>query len=115
MFRNGAPAYTILTCFVVSDFLSRIIQFILLRVQFRFDVFRFMQHAYARPLMISVLMTGIVLLYRALPLSGPWQHLAGFLAVGLVTAACTGLLGFSREERRKALEFIRRKIRERQH
>ena len=115
LFKHGAPAYTILTCFVVSDFLNRIIQFILLRVQFRFDVFRFLRHAYARPLLISALMTGIVLLYRTLPLSGPWQHLAGFLAVGLVTAACTGLLGFSREERRKALEFIRRKIRERQH
>jgi len=110
LFRNGAPAYTILTCFVVSDFLSRIIQFILLRVQFRFDVFRFMQHAYARPLMISVLMTGIVLLYRALPLSGPWQHLAGFVVIFLVNAACIGLLGFSREERRKALEFIRSKF-----
>ena len=51
-------------------------------------------------------MTGVLLLYRTVPRTGPWQHLAGFVAVGLVTAACIGLLGFSRAERRKALDLI---------
>ncbi len=115
LFKHGAPAYTILTCFVVSDFLNRVIQFILLRAQFRFDVFRFLRHAYARPLLISLLMTGVLLLYRAIPLAGPWEHLAGFVAVGLVTAACIGLLGFSRAERRKALDFIRDRIHKNRH
>ena len=110
LFKNGAPAYTILTCFVVSDFLSRIIQFILLRVQFRFDVFRFMRHAYARPLLISILMGGVLLLYRMIPLDGLWQHFAGFVVVGIVTVVCIGFLGFSRAERRTALEFLRSKI-----
>lgn len=110
LFKNGAPAYTILTCFVVSDFLSRIIQFILLRVQFRFDVFRFMRHAYARPLLISILMGGFLLLYRMIPLDGLWQHFAGFVVVGIVTVVCIGFLGFSRAERRTALEFLRSKI-----
>ena len=110
LFKQGAPAYTILTCFVVSDFLSRIIQFILLRVQFRFDVFRFLRHAYFRPLVISILMGGYLLLYRTITLTGPWQHLAGFVATGLVTAAVIGFVGFSREERRKAIAFIRRKL-----
>ena len=110
LFKNGAPAYTILTCFVVSDFLSRIIQFILLRVQFRFDVFRFLRHAYFRPLVISILMGGYLLLYRTVTLTGPWQHLAGFVVTGLVTAAVIGFVGFSREERRKAIGFIRRKL-----
>ena len=109
LFKQGAPAYTILTCFVVSDFLSRIIQFILLRVQFRFDVFRFLRHAYFRPLVISILMGGYLLLYRTITLTGPWQHLAGFVATGLVTAAVIGFVGFSREERRKAIAFISRK------
>ena len=115
LFKHGAPAYTILTCFVVSDFLNRVIQFILLRAQFRFDVFRFLRHAYDRPLLISLLMTGFLLLYRTVPRTGPWQHLAGFAAVGLVTAVCIGLLGFSREERRKALDLIRGKIHQHRH
>jgi hypothetical protein len=78
-------------------------------------VFRFLRHAYARPLLISLLMTGVLLLYRAIPRTGPWEHLAGFVAVGLVTAACIGLLGFSREERRKALDFLRERILKNRH
>ena len=115
LFQHGAPAYVILTCFVVSDFLNRVVQFILLRAQFRFEVFRFLRHAYARPLLISLLMTGVLLLYRTVPRTGPWQHLAGFVVVGLVTAACIGLLGFSREERRKALDFLRKRILKNRH
>ena len=110
LFKNGVPAYAILTCFAVSDFLNRVIQFILLRVQFRFDVFRFLRHAYFRPLVISILMGGYLLLYRTVTLTGPWQHLAGFLATGLVTAAVIGFVGFNREERRKAIGFIRKKL-----
>ena len=110
LFKNGVPAYAILACFAVSDFLNRIIQFILLRVQFRLDVFRFLRHAYFRPLVISILMGGYLLLYRTVTLTGPWQHLAGFVVTGLVTAAVIGFVGFSREERRKALGFIRRKL-----
>ncbi len=110
LFRNGAPAYTILTCFVISDFLNRVIQFFLLRAQFRFDVFGFLRRAYAAPLLISLLMTGYLLVYRTITLTGPWQHFAGFLVTGLVTAALIGLFGFSREEKRKALAFIRRKL-----
>ena len=110
LFKHGAPAYAILTCFVVSDFLNRAIQFILLRAQFRFDVLRFLRHAYDRPVLISLLMTGFILLYRTVPPSGPWQHLAGFVVVGLVTAALVAFLGFSRAERRKTLDFIKSKI-----
>ena len=110
LFKNGVPAYAILACFAVSDFLNRVIQFILLRVQFRFDVFRFLRHAYFRPLVISILMGGYLLLYRTVTLTGPWQHLAGFVVTGLVTAAVIGFVGFSREERRKAIGFIRRKL-----
>ena len=112
LFKHGAPAYTILLCFIVADFLNRVIQFILMRIQFKFDVLRFMRHAYLRPLVISLLMIGYLLLYKALVLTGFWQHLAGFLVTLLVTAVLIGLLGFSQEERRKALSFLRRKLRE---
>ena len=110
LFKKGVPAYAILTCFAVSDFLNRVIQFILLRVQFRFKVFQFLRHAYFRPLVISILMGGYLLLYRTVTLTGPWQHLAGFLVTGLVTAAVIGFVGVSREERRKAIGFIRRRL-----
>ena len=112
LFKNGAPAYTILICFIAADFLNRVIQFILMRIQFNFDVFSFMRHAYLRPAVISVLMTGYLLLYRTVTLTGFWQHVAGFGVTLLVTGTLIGLVGFRREERRKALSFLRRKLRE---
>ena len=107
LFRGGAPAYTILICFVAADFLNRVIQFILLRAQFHFDVLHFLQHAYLRPLMISVVMTGYLFLYKSIVWTSFWGHVTGFLLSLLVTAAVIGLIGFKREERKKALNFLK--------
>ena len=45
-----------------------------------------------------------------IPLDGLWQHFAGFMVVGIVTVVCIGFLGFSRAERRTALDFLRNKF-----
>jgi len=112
LYKSGAPAYTILICFIVADLLNRIIQFILMRIQFHFEVFSFLRHAYLRPAVVSVLMTGYLMLYKTVSLTGFWQHVAGFGVTLLVTGTLIGLVGFRREERRKALSFLRRKLRE---
>ena len=113
LFRNGFPAYSILICFVVADFLNRIIEFTLLHYQFNFDVWGFARHAYLRPLMISILMTGYLFAYKSLVWSTFWGHAAGFLLTLLVTAAVIGLIGFNGEERRKALAFVSSKFKAR--
>ena len=110
LFKNGAPAYTILACFVVADFLNRVIQFILLRAQFRFDVLHYLQHAYLRPLMISVVMTGYLILYKSIVWTTFWGHIAGFLLTLFVTALVIGFIGFNKEERLKALSFLKSRI-----
>lgn len=112
LYKNGAPAYSILVCFVVADIINRIIQFILLRIQFHFDVYRFVKHAYLRPLMISIIMIGYLHFYKSIILTTFWEHGAGFMITLLVTAVVIGLIGFNGEERRKALAFVSLKIRE---
>ena len=111
LFKSGAPAYTILACFVAADFLNRVIQFILLRAQFHFDVLHFLQHAYLRPLMISVVMTGYLFLYQTLSWTTFWGHVAGFLLTLAVTALVILLVGFNKEERSKGLCFVLNKFR----
>jgi O-antigen/teichoic acid export membrane protein len=113
LFKNGAPAYTILATFVIADFLNRVIQFILLRFQFHFDVRHFLQHAYLQPFVISILMTGYLLIYKNIALTGFWQHVAGFAVTLLVTTIVIGLFGFSKEEKHKAISTLQRKLRER--
>ena len=110
LFKNGAPAYTILVCFVVADIINRFIEFTLLHFQFHFDVLDFVKHAYLRPLMISVIMIGYLFAYKSVVWTTFWGHAAGFLLTLLVTAAVIGLIGFNGEERRKALAFVARKV-----
>ena len=110
LFKNGAPAYTIIACFAVADFINRIIEFTLLHFQFNFDVWGFAKHAYLRPLMISVIMIGYLFAYKSIVWTSFWGHAAGFLLTLLVTAAVIGLIGFNGDERRKALAFVARKV-----
>ena len=110
LYKNGAQAYTILICFVVADLLNRTIQFILLRAQFRFDVGGFLRHAYLRPVLISLLMTGYLVLYNNVSFSSLWGHVAGFLLTFIVTALLIFLLGIHPEERKKLFAFVRRKL-----
>ena len=110
LFKNGAPAYSILTCFVVADVINRIIEFTLLHFQFNFKVWSFVKHAYLRPFMISVIMVGYLFAYKSLVWTTFWGHATGFLLTLLVTAVVIGLVGFTQEERRKALAFVALKV-----
>ena len=107
LFRQGASAYAILVTFVAADLLNRIIQFILLHFQLRFPVGNFLRHAYLRPLMISAVMVGYLFLYRNLEWTGFWGHAAGFMITLAVTALVILLVGFNKEERHKALSFLK--------
>jgi len=113
LFKNGAPAYSILVCFVIADIINRCIEYTLLHFQFNFNVWSFAKHAYLRPLMISVIMIGYLFLYKNIVWASFWGHAAGFLITLLVTAIVIGLIGFHQEERRKALAFVSRKFKER--
>lgn len=113
LFKNHAPAYTILICFVIAEIINRIIEYTLLHFQFNFDVWGYTKHAYLRPLMISVIMIGYLFAYKNIVWTSFWGHAGGFLLTLLVTAAVIGLVGFNGEERRKAIAFATRKIKER--
>lgn len=110
LFRNGFPAWSILCCFVLADILNRIIQFILLYIQFQFDVFGFFGHAYFRPLVISCMMVGYLWVYRSIEWTGIWGHLGGFFITFFLTAVVVAFVGFTQKERKKALDFVKLKI-----
>ena len=114
LFKNGAPAWTILLCFVVADFLNRVIQFILLHFQSGFEVGRFLRHAYLRPALISLVMCGYLLLYRTISWNSAWAHVGGFFVTLLVVAALIWFAGFGKEERLKIIAYIAGKFRAKQ-
>lgn len=109
LFRSGYPAYSIIVCFVVADLLSRVIQLILLRFQFGFDLKRFLREAYLRPAVATLLLIGWIALYRLLPLESGWAKVGGILLTGAVTAAVLFFIGLKPSERKDIRRFLGRK------
>ncbi len=112
LYKNGAPAYTIICCFAIADVINRCIEYILLHFQFHFDVWGFAKHAYLRPALISIIMIGYLFAYKSFAWTTFWGHAGGFLLTLSVTTVVIGLVGFNSEERRKALAFVTRKFKE---
>ena len=109
LFRAGYPAWSIIVCFVVADLLSRVIQLILLRCQFGFNVKRFLQEAYLRPAVAAIVLIGWLALYKLLPLESGWAKLGGILLTGCVTAAVLVFIGLKPTERKEIRRFLGRK------
>ena len=99
LFRAGYPARSIIVCFIVADLLLRIGQFILLRVQFRFPVGKFLRDAYLRPLGVILVMLVYLALYRLWGPESTWAHLAGVaMTLGAVSLA-SWFIGLTDAER----------------
>ena len=109
LFRSGHPAYTIIIAFVAADALSRINQLILLRIQFRFPLGRFLRHAYLRPLAVAAVMVLYLFLYKLLPLESTGMQLVGLAVTLAVTAAAILLIGLRPSERKRIRKFLYRK------
>ena len=109
LFRSGYPAFSIIVCFVAADLLSRVIQLILLRVQFGFDVRRFLREAYLRPAVAALLLVGWLFLYKLLPMDTAGLKLAGIVLTGIVTAVVLVLVGLKPAERKEIRRFLGRK------
>ena len=109
LFRSGYPAYSIIVCFVVADLLSRVIQLILLRVQFGFNVRKFLQEAYLRPAVAALVLTGYLFLYKLLPLESGWAKLLGLVLTGCTTVLVLLFVGLKPTERTEIRRFLGRK------
>lgn len=110
LFKAGFPAWTILACFALADIFTRIIHFILLWDQERFPIRSFLRGAYLRPLIISLLMMGYLVLYHRLTISLFWSHVAGFVVTLLVTVALIWIIGVKKKERRQIYILVHTKI-----
>jgi O-antigen/teichoic acid export membrane protein len=109
LFRTGYPAWSIIVCFVVADLLSRVIQLILLRCQFGFNVKRFLQEAYLRPAVAAAVLIGWLAFYKLLALESGWAKLGGILLTGCVTATVLVFIGLKPTERKEIRRFLGRK------
>ncbi|WP_405277283.1 oligosaccharide flippase family protein [Methanobrevibacter sp.] len=111
LFTNGYPAYYILILFIISDILSRITQFALLKLILSYDVVSFIKEAYWRPFLIMVLMALFVIFYRYLDLQSNQMRVVGIALATIYSVALTFVVGLKKNEKNRVLEQIRIRLR----
>lgn len=111
LFKMGCPPYTIFLLFVISDFLSRVNQLILMKYILKYDVMEFMKKAYLPPLKVFAIMLVFCFLYRSLPINGFLVHLIGFVFTLVVTALVEYHIALSEVERNRIKDLIASRMR----
>lgn len=111
LFRLGFPAYSMLICFVVADFLQRIVQLILMRHILNFDSWGYVKNAYLSPVIIALIMGIFIWLVKLLPLNSPGYCLLKICGCFIFTSVLVLYIGLNRSERESVLNSIRNKIR----
>ncbi|MGN0256766.1 MAG: hypothetical protein ACI4CA_00075, partial [Bacteroides sp.] len=103
LFSVGYPSYSILVLFIVADVLHRIVQLVMLRILVGFDSLLYVREAYARPLLIALLMSLWAYAYHRYPAAVPLHPLGVVLATGVVVSLLVWTVGITSYERRKLL------------
>lgn len=110
LFKMGCPPYTILLLFVISDFLCRVNQLILMKYILKYDVMDFVIKAYLPPLKVFVIMLIYCFLYRLLLINGFLVHLIGFIFTLAVTALVEYYVALTKVERNRVTDLIIKRI-----
>ena len=109
LLKMGMPAYGMLVLFLIADFLQRVVQLWLMKVILQYDVVSYIKEAYIRPIIISVIMTCLMLIYWSF---GVEQTLIKVAAIVVSFAICVFLVfvvGMKKEERKKILKKLKGK------
>lgn len=111
LFKMGCPPYTILLLFVVSDFLCRVNQLILMKYILKYDVMEFVKHAYLPPLKVFAIMLVYCFIYRSIHINGFLLHMVGFILTLFVTALVEYYVALTKDERNRITDFVASRIR----
>lgn len=110
LFKMGCPPYTILLLFVISDFLCRVNQLILMKYILKYDVMEFVKKAYLPPLKVFAIMLVYCFIYRSFPINGFILHLAGFVLTLLITAVVEYYVALTKDERHRIMNLLLSRI-----
>lgn len=97
-YRMGMQPYFIIVLFIIADILTRIVELILLKRMFNFNVLSFVKESYYRPFIIFLIMTILVYVYQSLSISLWQHHLLGLFAITIITGSLIVMLGLDKKE-----------------
>lgn len=110
MFKNGAPAYSMIILFIIADIVQRIVQLILLKSIIGFNSLQYVKEAYCRPLIIGIIMGLFLWGYSQIDVTPvPLKLFAIFLCF-LLTCSLIYHIGLTQGERSKVVHLIKKKF-----
>lgn len=110
MFKNGAPAYSMLILFIIADILQRVVQLILMKTIIGFDSLSYIKEAYFRPLVIGTIMGGVLWGYSQISVTlAILKLLAIFLCI-LSTGILIFYVGLTQGEKNKVIFYVKKRF-----
>lgn len=110
MFKNGAPAYSMIILFIIADILQRVVQLVLMKTIIGFDSLSYIKEAYFRPLVIGIIMGLLLCGYSQIGVTSVLLKLLGIFLCFLSTGVLIYYIGLTQREKNKAICFIKRKF-----
>ena len=105
-YSQGWPTYSILILFIIADIMQRIIQLILVRKILGFSSWEYVRQAYARPIAIAIIMTGVLYSYSFVHVDNLIFKVGVILSCLVLTVILVYFIGLTSGEKVKMKEFI---------
>lgn len=106
LYRQGAPAYSMLILFIVADILQRIVQLILMKTIIGFNSWRYVKEAYGRPVIIAVLMSILLWTYSFIEVKSIMIKLFVICSCLIIVLSLVYLIGLTSSEKKKINQTI---------
>lgn len=109
-FKFGAPAYTILLFFALTDIMHRIVQLFLMKKILHYDIIKFMKEAYLSTGIVFVVMVLYAFLYLRFTLNGAYQHILGLIVSTVFSCVLVFFAVLRSNERHLLIKFLSTKL-----
>ena len=109
LFRMGAPAYSIILCFITTSVIYRIISLILMKKLLGFDAINYISNAYIRPLVIIFLLTAVVMMYKQVVITAFFYHVLFIFLFFIISLVTVLTIGLTRSEKEMIVNIVLKK------
>lgn len=109
-FKVGAPAYTMIILFLITDFLQRIVQLILMKNIIKFNSWEYVKQAYTRPGAIAIIMGLLLWLYSLIGVDSSLLRVLVIVLCFIITATLVFTIGLTNNEKGKVINIVIKKL-----
>lgn len=110
LFKLGFAAHTVITVYIIVTAIHGVWTFYLMKRLLNFDVWAYVKIVYPRVGLVTLGLTIFMLTYIQFHVTTTIAHVAGLGLAILTCLICLFVLGLNSNERKRVVEFIRKKL-----